>query len=146
MSDICTLLATSNITELLSKKEYCRDLRNTIKESTKRLSASTVYYYTSEKSSWYPEPEHDIQLSQLPSIQQPTNVKLWEKAVEEMRNYAALLTYGTAVKQRTNHQKTTMARHGTMRLPEMIYQRQLQISAEKVNLALSEASEVNESK
>ena len=38
-----------------------------------------------------------------------------------------------------------MARHGTMRLPEMIYQRQLQISAEKVNLALSEASEVNES-
>ena len=38
-----------------------------------------------------------------------------------------------------------MARHSTMRLPEMIYQRQLQISAEKVNLALSEASEVNES-
>ena len=38
-----------------------------------------------------------------------------------------------------------MARQGTMRLPEMIYQRQLQISAEKVNLASSEASEVNES-
>lgn len=35
-----------------------------------------------------------------------------------------------------------MARHGTM--PEMIYQRQLQISAEKVNLASSEVSEVNE--
>ena len=39
---------------LLSKKEYCRDLGNTIKESNKRLSASTVYYYTSEKCSWYP--------------------------------------------------------------------------------------------
>ena len=38
-----------------------------------------------------------------------------------------------------------MARHGTMRLPEMIYQRQLQISAEKVNLTSSEVSEVNES-
>ena len=28
---------------LLSTKEYCRDLGNTMKESTKRLSASTVY-------------------------------------------------------------------------------------------------------
>ena len=36
-----------------------------------------------------------------------------------------------------------MARHGTM--PEMIYQGQLHISAEKVNLASSEVSEVNES-
>ena len=58
-----------------------------------------------------------------------------------MRNYA--LTYGSAVRQRTNRQETTMARHGTM--PEMIYQRQLQISAEKVNLASSVVSEVTES-
>ena len=36
-----------------------------------------------------------------------------------------------------------MARHGT--IPEMIYHRQLQISAEKVNLASSEVLEVNES-
>ena len=38
---------------LLSKKEYCRDLGNTIKESNKHLSASTAYHYTSEKCSWY---------------------------------------------------------------------------------------------
>ena len=40
-----------------------------------------------------------------------------------------------------------MARHGTM--PEIIYQRQAQISEDRVNLALSEgseASEVNENK
>ena len=46
-----------------------------------------------------------------------------------------------------NRQETTMARHGTM--PEMIYQRQLQISEDRVNLALSEgseSSEVNENK
>ena len=55
-----------------------------------------------------------------------------------MRNYA--LTYGAAVRQRTNRQETTMARHGTM--PEMIYQRQLQISANKVDLAASEGSVV----
>ena len=35
-----------------------------------------------------------------------------------------------------------MARHGTM--PEMIYQRQLQISASRVNLASSEGSELTE--
>ena len=38
-----------------------------------------------------------------------------------------------------------MARHCMMRLPEMIYQRQLQISSEKVNLVSSEVSTVHES-
>ena len=44
--DVGHLHSTSYIEHmLLSKKEYCRDLGNTIKESNKRLSASTVYYY-----------------------------------------------------------------------------------------------------
>ena len=110
--DVEHLHSTSHIKHpLLSKKEYCRDLGNTIKESTKRLSASTVYYYTSEKSSWYPDPDHDIPLSRLPSIPQLANVKLSDKAVEEMRNYA--LTYGSAVRQRTNRQETTMEGGGS---------------------------------
>lgn len=139
--DVEHLHSTSHIKHpLLSKKEYCRDLGNTIKESTKRLSSSTVYYYTSEKSSWYPDPEHEIPLASLPSIPQLPVAKLSEKSVEEMRNYA--LTYGAAVRQRTNRQETTMARHGTM--PEMIYQRQLQISEDRVDLALSEGSESSE--
>lgn len=139
--DVEHLHSTSHIKHpLLSKKEYCRDLGNTIKESTKRLSSSTVYYYTSEKSSWYPDPEHEIPLASLPSIPQVPVAKLSEKSVEEMCNYA--LTYGAAVRQRTNRQETTMARHGTM--PEMIYQRQLQISEDRVDLALSEGSESSE--
>ena len=139
--DVEHLHSTSHIKHpLLSKKEYCRDLGNTIKESTKRLSSSTVYYYTSERSSWYPDPEHEIPLASLPSIPQLPVAKLSEKSVEEMRNYA--LTYGAAVRQRTNRQETTMARHGTM--PEMIYQRQLQISEDRVDLALSEGSESSE--
>ena len=120
--DVEHLHSTSHITRpLLSKKEYCRDLVNTIKECTKRLSSSTVYYYTSEKSSWYPDPEHEIPLAELPSIPQLPAAKRSEKAVEEMRKY--VLTYGAAVRQRTNRQETTMARHGTM--PEMIYHRKL---------------------
>ena len=139
--DVEHLHSTSHIKHpLLSKKEYCRDLGNTVKESTKRISSSTVYYYTSEKSSWYPHPEHEIPLDTLPSVPQLPAAKLSEKAVEEMRNYA--LTYGAAVRQRTNRQETTMARHGTM--PEMIYQRQLRISASRVNLASSEGSELTE--
>ena len=73
---------------LLYKKEYCRDFGNTIKETTKRLSSSTFYYFTGEKKSWYPEPEHDIPLPCLPSIPPVPNVKLSEKEVEEMRNYS----------------------------------------------------------
>ena len=49
-----------------------------------------------------------------------------------MRDYA--LTYEAAVRKRTNRQETTMARHGTM--PELIYQRQLEISADKVDVSI----------
>ena len=95
--DVEQLHSTSHIKHpLLSKKEYRRDLGNTIKETTKRLSSSTVYYYTSEKSSWYPDPEHEIPISTLPPIPQLPVAKLSEKAVEEMSNYA--LTYGAAVR------------------------------------------------
>ena len=44
--DVERLRSTSHIKHpLLSKTEYSRDLRNTIKESAQRLSSSTVYYY-----------------------------------------------------------------------------------------------------
>ena len=50
--DVGHLNSTSHIKHmLLPKKEYRRDLGNTMKESTKRLSGTTVYYYTTEKSS-----------------------------------------------------------------------------------------------
>lgn len=78
--DVEHLHSTSHIKHpLLSKKEYCRDLGDTIKESTKRLLSSTVYYYTSEKSSWYPDPEHEIPLATLPSLPQIPVAKLSEK-------------------------------------------------------------------
>ena len=107
------------------------------KESTKRLSSSKVYYYTGEKNSWYPDPEHEIHLATLPSIPRLPVAKLSEKAVEEMRNYTS--TYGAAVRQTTNRQETTMARHRTT--PEMLSQRKLRISEDRVDLALFEGSD-----
>ena len=47
-----------------------------------------------------------------------------KKDIEKMREHA--LAFGAAVRQRTNRQETTMARHGT--LPEFIYQRNLMVS------------------
>ena len=107
------------------------------KESTKRLSSSKVYYYTGEKNSWYPDPEHEIHLATLPSIPRLPVAKLSEKAVEEMRNYTS--TYEAAVRQTTNRQETTMTRHRTM--PEMFSQRKLHISEDRVDLALFEGSD-----
>ena len=122
---------THLIDPLLSKKECCRDFGNTLKETTKHLSSSTFYYFTSEKNSWYPaEPEHDVRLPCLPAIPPLPNVRLSEKEVEEIRNYSR--AYGAAVRQRTNRQETTMARQATM--PEIIYQRHLHIS-ESVNVS-----------
>ena len=56
--------------------------------------------------------KHDIPLSALPSIPPPpdVHVKLSQKEISQMRDYA--LTYAAAVRQRTNRQETTMARHG----------------------------------
>ena len=136
--DVEQLHSSSHIKHpLLSKKKYCRDLWNTKKESTKRLSSSKVYYYTGEKNSWYPDPEHEIHLATLPSIPRLPAAKLSEKAVEEMRNYTS--TYGAAVRQTTNRQETTMARHRTM--SEIFSQRKLHISEDRVDLALFEGSD-----
>ena len=133
--DVEHLHSSSHIKHpLLSKKEYCRNLGNTIKESTKRLSSKASYYFTSPKSSWYPDPEHDIPLGNLPSLQPLPIVKLSSQEVAEMREFA--LTYGSAVRQSTGRQETTMPRHGTM--PELLYQRNLHIS-DKVDFISTEA-------
>eukprot|EP00795_Rhopilema_esculentum_P010338 gene10338-19034_t len=129
--DVEHLHSTSHIKHsLLSKQEYCRDFGNTVKESIQRLSSSSFSYYTSEKASWYPKQEHGIHSSALSLVSPLPQINMDEKSVGEMRSYACM--YGTAVRQRTTNQETTMAKHGTM--PEMIYQRKLVIT-EKANFA-----------
>ena len=90
-----------------------------------------------EKSSWYPDTEHDIHLATLPFIPRLPVAKLSEKAVEEMRNYTS--TYGAAVRQRTNRQETTIAKHRTT--PEKFSQGKLHIAENRVDLALFEGSD-----
>ena len=54
-----------------------------------------------------------------------------------MRNYTS--TYGAAVRQRTNRQETTIAKHGTT--PEKFSQGKLHIAENRVDLALFEGSD-----
>ena len=121
--DVEHLHATSHRKHpLMSKKEYCRSLGNTAKESMKRLPTSSFFYFTSVKRPWYPKPQRMTDLCDLSVIEPLPDVKMNASDVEEMWTFAS--TFGAAVRQRTNRQETTMSRHGTM--PEYIYQRTLE--------------------
>ena len=64
----------------------------------------SVLLHPSKKSSRYPDPKN---FAARPTIPQLPIVRLQERAVEEMRNYA--LTYGAAVRQRINRYRTIQA-------------------------------------
>ncbi len=121
--DVEHLHATSHRKHpLMSKQEYCRSLGNTVKESVKRLSTSSFFYFTSVKRPWYPKPQRMKEFCDLSVIEPLPVVKMNASDVEEMRTFAS--TFGAAVRQRTNRQETTMSKHGTM--PEYVYQRTLE--------------------
>jgi len=63
-----------------------------------------VYYYPSEKSSWYHDPEHKIPQAALPSIPQLPIAKLSKKEAEKMCTFD--LTHVTVIQQRTKQRKT----------------------------------------
>ena len=136
--DIEHLHSTSHVKKILmSKQEYCRSFGTAMKESLKRITYSSFYYHTSHKKAWYPKPEHSsIDYASLPPISPLPAVKMGASDIEKMLGYAS--AFGAAVRQRTNRQETTMAKHGT--LPEYIYQRSLAISASKISLQTESTS------
>ena len=58
------------------------------------------------------------------------DVRLSQKEIDQMLDYA--LPHGAAVRQKANRQEIAMVQHGS--LPELIYQRQLEKSADKVDI------------
>ena len=108
---------------LLSKLQFARFFGQTMKESLKRLSLWSVHYHTSRKS-WYPKPGNSIDLYNIPVMEVIPEQKMEKTNIEAMRDWAK--SFGRGVRQRTNRQETTMARHGA--LPEYIWQRKLKIS------------------
>ena len=58
--------ATSHVkTPLMSQLQYSRSFRTTVKESLKRNSHWSAYYFTSEKRNWYPPSENSLPYSDL---------------------------------------------------------------------------------
>ena len=123
----------------MSMMEYCRSFGLTMKESVKRVTHWAAYYHTGRKS-WYPRPEETIPFSKVPLIKPLPVVDMSKPNCDIMRDWAS--AYGAAVQQRTVHQETTMAKHGT--LPEYIYQRHCIRSDQSINITFEEADQDEE--
>ena len=60
---------------------------STAKESVKRTTAWSAYYYTS-RGSWYPVPERSLGLFEIPSMSQTSVVKASKDEISMMREWA----------------------------------------------------------
>ena len=65
----------------------CTRLFSTAKESLKRTTAWSAYYYTSLRS-WYPVPERSLGLFEIPSMSQTSVVKASKDEISMMREWA----------------------------------------------------------
>ena len=59
--------------EVSTALQYARDFGSTVKESLKRTTAWSAYYYS--RGSWYPVPERSLGLFEIPSMSQTSVVK-----------------------------------------------------------------------
>ena len=103
---------------ILSKLQYSQSFGYTMKESLKCLTSWVAYYHTSRKS-WYSPPEKTVY--DIPQISPLPVVSMKDEHQQEVCDYGRI--YGRAVRQRTNRQETTMAKH--RELPDYVYQREL---------------------
>ena len=114
------LHATSHIKQpLMTQLQYAREFMSTLKESIKRSSNWSTFYFISRKASWYPPAENTICLNdvlkELPKNKNPT--KITQNEQQALQSWA--LTYTTTVRQGAVRQETTMAKMGT--LPHYLY-------------------------
>ena len=112
----------------LSQLQYAQTFGSTVKEDAKRLTSWAAFYHTSKKS-WYPTPETTANLFDLPLMSPLPVVTMSNANIQKLHDWAQ--TYGAAVRQRTNRQQTTMAKHGA--LPDYMYQRIL-TPGEKISI------------
>ena len=100
--------------------EYSRNLSNAVYESVKRVTSWGAYYYTSDNS-YYPVPQHGLQLKEAPKLGHlcpSAQVRLSVEEKERMRTWAN--ENSKAVRQKTVRQETTKYKAGT--LPLNLYQ------------------------
>ena len=88
--------------EVSTALHYARDFGSTAKESPKRPTAWSAYYYTS-RGSWYPVPERSLGLFEIPCMSQTSVVKASKDEISMMREWAR--AHGSSVLQRSYHGK-----------------------------------------
>ena len=89
-------------TEVYTALQYARNFGSTAKESLKRTTAWSAYYYTSI-GSWYPVPERSLGLFKIPSMSRTSVVKASKDEISMMREWAR--AHGSSVWQRSYHGK-----------------------------------------
>lgn len=97
--------------------DYARNFGNAAKEGLKRTTHWLAHYFTIRKS-WYPVPEHVMNLLAIPVLPPLPAVPMAQQRIQAMRDWAQ--TFGAAVRQQSVRRETTMARAGT--LPSYLYQ------------------------
>ena len=104
------LHTTSHIKQpLMTQLQYARNFMSTLKESIKRSSNWSVFYFTSRKTLWYTPTENTICLNDvLKDLPKKKRLrKITQNEQQALQSWA--LTYTRAVLQRTVRQETTMA-------------------------------------
>ena len=106
--------------EIPTQLEFARSLGNTIKETLKRSTSWSAFYYT-KSTSYYPEAKNSLNFRDIPTMKPLPATEMSLAHVSLMRDWA--LEHGKAVKQRTVRQDHTKYRPGT--LPLNLYQKKL---------------------
>ena len=88
--------------EVSTALQYARDFGSTGKESLKRTTAWSGYYYRSLRS-WYSVSERSLGLFKISSMPETSVVKASKDEISMMREWAR--AHGYSVRQRGNHGK-----------------------------------------
>ena len=102
--------------------EYARDFGNNMKESLKRATKWSAYYFT-RANSYYPVPETKVPLRDIPKIKRLPVREMSKQEQDYMRQWAS--EHGKAVRQLSVRQNNTKHAAGT--LPLNMYRKELPV-------------------
>lgn len=106
------LHAVSHVKQNLpTKLQYCRDFGTIFRESVKKITKWSAFYFT-KVSSYYPVPENSVRLLSISSLEKPDQITVSRDNLNQL--YERANTHGKCVRQRTVRQETTAYKYGTL--------------------------------
>ena len=127
--EVCLTIEVENVQAVSHFKhptctllEYARDFGNNMKESLKRATKWSAYYFT-HANSYYPVPETKVALRDIPKIKRLPVRDMSKQDQDYMRQWAS--EHGKAVRQLSVRQNNTKHAAGT--LPLNMYRKELPV-------------------